>query len=133
MSAAEIETIRTLYAAVERNDWETAAQHADPEFAFTPPDVNPLRGTYRGVEAVRQFFEELWAAFDEVELTPTEFIEADDGRILAFLDFELRPTGTDASIAQHIAHLWTMRSGKAFDCRVYVERAEALAAAGLPA
>ena len=90
MSQAEIETLRAVYEAVSRGDWDAALRDAGPDFEFIPPDQNPIAGTYRGREAVRGFFAELWAAFEEVTIEPGPFLEA-DGLIVVSLLMTLSP------------------------------------------
>jgi ketosteroid isomerase-like protein len=130
MSQAEIETLRALYEAVSRGDWDAALRDARPDFELIPPDQNPLAGTYRGREAVRDFFAELWAAFDEVTVEPGQFSEAGDSIVVSML-LTLSPSGSGAEVQMHVTHLWTMRDGRPVRCRVFREREEALEAAGL--
>jgi uncharacterized protein len=130
MSQAEIETLRALYAAISRGDWDTVLDNYGPDFEFITPDQNPIAGTYRGAEAVRGFFDELWAAFDEVTLEPGLFLEADDGFVVS-LHMTLSPSNSSAKVEQRITHLWTMRNGKPVRCKVFLSREEALEAAGL--
>ena len=130
MSQAEIETLRAVYEAISRNDWDGVLRDAEPDFEFIPPEQNPLAGTYRGGEAVRGFFEELWAAFDEVTIEPGPFLEADDSIVVSLL-MTLSPSDSGAKVEMRITHLWTMRDGRPARCRVFLERKEALDAAGL--
>jgi ketosteroid isomerase-like protein len=130
MSQAEIETLRAVYEAVSRGDWDEAFRDADPEFELRPPDQNPIAGSLRGREAIRGFFDELWAAFDEVTVQPREFLQLDD-RILVSLLMQLRPSDSGAKVEMHLTHLWTMRDGRPARCSVFLRREEALEAAGV--
>jgi uncharacterized protein len=130
MSQAEIETLRAIYDAISRGDWDAAFRDAGPDFEFTPPEQNPIAGTYRGSEAVRGFFAELWAAFDQVTVEPGPFLEADDSVVVSLL-MRLRPSDSGAKVEMRITHLWTMRDGRPVRCRVFLAREEALEAAGL--
>jgi ketosteroid isomerase-like protein len=58
------------------------------------------------------------------------FFERGD-QIVAFVLNRLRPRGSSAILEGRIAHVWTMRSGKACRCEVFLDRAEALEAVGL--
>jgi uncharacterized protein len=130
MSQAEIEQLRAVYDAVSRGDWDDAFRDAGPDFEFVPPDQNPMAGTYRGREAVRGFFDELWAAFDAVSVEPGPFLEAGD-RIVVSLVMKLRPSDSPASIEMPITHVWTMRDGKPARCEVFLEREQALETLGI--
>ena len=65
MSQADIETLRVGYEAFNRGDWDAPTRFAHPEFELQTADraVNP--GTYRGPEAARRFFEDLFEPFEE--------------------------------------------------------------------
>jgi len=130
MSQADIETLRAVYEAVSRGDWDAALRDARPDFELRTPDQNPIAGTYRGRDAIRGFFAELWAAFEEVAVQPGQFLELDD-RILVSLVMELRPSDSGAKVQMQITHLWTMRDGQPVRCEVFRRREEALEAAGL--
>jgi uncharacterized protein len=130
MSQADIETIRAGYDAVNRGDWDSAFRAAHPDFEWKTADQVPLAGTYRGPEEVRQFFEDQRKAFDEVLFEPEQFFERGD-RIVVFVQGRLRPRGSSAMVEMRIAHLWTMRDGKAARCEAFPAREEALEAVGL--
>ena len=70
MSQENIEILRAVYEAISRGDWDAALRDAGPDFEFYRRDQNPIAGTYRGRDAVRGFFAELWAAFEEVRSSP---------------------------------------------------------------
>jgi len=130
MSQADIETLRDVYEAVSRGDWDAAFQDAWPDFELRTPDQNPIAGTYRGSDEIRGFFDELWAAFDEVTVQPERFLELDD-RILVDLLMQLRPSDSGAKFEMRIVHLWTMRDGRPLRCEVFTQREQALEAVGL--
>lgn len=130
MSQPEIETLRAVYEAINRGDRDAAFLDAAPDFEFIPPDQNPIAGTYRGGEAVRDFFSELWAAFETVTVEPGPFLAAGDSIVVSLL-MTLSPSGSGAKVEMRITHFWTMRDGRPVRCQVFRERAEALEAAGL--
>jgi ketosteroid isomerase-like protein len=130
MSQADIEALRAVYEAVNRGDWDAAFRDGHPDFELKTPDQNPIAGTYRGQEAVRGFFDEIWAAFEEVTVEPEQFREL-DGRVLVSLLMKLRPSDSGATVEMRITHLWTMRDGKPARCEVFTRREQALEAAGL--
>jgi uncharacterized protein len=130
VSHAEIDSLRAVYEAISRGDWDAALRDAGPDFELIPPDQNPIAGVYRGREAVRAFFTELWAAFEEVTLQPGPFLEVDD-LVVVSLVMQLRPSNSPSTVEMQITHLWTMRDGKPARCQVFLRREEALEAAGL--
>ena len=130
MSQAEIETLRAGYEAMSRGDLDAAFREAGPDFEFVPLDKNPIGGTYRGSEAVRGFFADLWAAFEKVTIEPGPFLEEDDTIVVSLL-MTLWPSGSAAKVEMHITHVWTIRDRRPVRCRTFLEREEALAVAGL--
>ena len=54
-------------------------------------------------------------------------------QVVALVRVNRRPRGTTAELNLAIAHLWTIRDGKAARCQAFAERDRALEAAGLPA
>ena len=130
MSQADIETLRLGYEAMNRGDLDGALRVAHPDIEWKTADRHPLAGTYRGHDEVRRFFEETREAFEEVTVLPEEFIQCDD-RIAVFVLMRSRPMDSSVAVEIRIAHLWTMRDGKAARCEVFPERERALEAAGL--
>jgi uncharacterized protein len=129
MSREDIEALRAVYDAVSRGDWDAALRDAAPDFELITPDQNPIAGTYRGPDAIRDFFSELWAAFDEVSVEPGDFLEFGD-RIVVSLLMQLRPSDSSSRVEMHITHVWTMRDGRPVRCEVFLRREQALEAAG---
>jgi ketosteroid isomerase-like protein len=125
-----VDTLRAGYEAFNRGDWDAAARLAHPEFELQAADRAVHPGTYRGAQAVRRFFEDLFEPFEEVIVEPEEFFERGD-RVAVFLLVRLRPAGSSAFVENRIGHLWTVRDGKPARLAVYPRREEALEAAGL--
>ena len=130
MSQADIETLRLGYEAFNRGDWDATVPLAHPEFELQAADRAVHPGTYRGAEAARQFFEDLFEPFEEVVIEPEEFYERDD-QIVVFLVARFRPTGSSAFVENRIGHLWTIHEGKFARLAIFPRREDALEALGL--
>jgi ketosteroid isomerase-like protein len=130
MPQADIEMLRGGYEAFNRGDWDAIFREAPPDFELRTADRVISPGTYRGPEEARRFFEDLFEAFEEVVTEPEEFLERGD-RIVVLLLVRSRPRGSSAVVENRIAHLWTMRDGKAVRFQIFPERQEALAAVDL--
>jgi ketosteroid isomerase-like protein len=130
MSQENVETLRGAYGAFNRGDWDAATGFADPDFELKTAAraVNP--GTYRGRDAARRFFEDLFEPFDEVVIEPEEFFERDD-QVAVFLRVRMRPSDSSAFVENRIGHLWTMREGKVTRLAIFPRREEALETLGL--
>jgi len=130
VSQADIDTLRTGYEAFSRGDWDTPTRFAHPEFELKTAGRTPNPGTYRGAQAARRFFEDLFAPFEEITIEPEEFFQRGD-RIAVYLRVRLRPAGSTGVVENRIGHLWTMREGKATRLEIFPRREDALEAAGL--
>jgi ketosteroid isomerase-like protein len=130
VSGADIETLRDGYEAFSRGDWDWAFREAPPDFELRTADRVTSPGTYLGPEEARRFFEDLFEPFEEIVVEPQQFFERGD-RILAFVLVRSRPRGSSAVVENRIAHVWTMRDGKAICLQIFPERERALEAVGL--
>jgi ketosteroid isomerase-like protein len=97
-----------------------------------PPDF-PVRGSFRGHEGVRDWVDQVWEAIDDLSVEAEEIIDvSNDGETVVML---LRARGT----AHHTrldmdvpwAAIWTIRHGRLLLAQGYLDRSEALRAAGL--
>jgi ketosteroid isomerase-like protein len=88
-------------------------------------------GVFHGRAAVIDVLRELEEAFEDLSWEVEKLIEAEDGRIVAFIRARARGRGSGVETDNRIAHLWTFREDKAVRMVVFEERAEALEAAGL--
>jgi ketosteroid isomerase-like protein len=130
MSQADIETLRAGYEAISQGDREGVFAAAHPDLELKTADRAPNAGTYRGVEEVRRFFDDLFEPFDEVVAEPQKFVERGD-RIAVLVLVRLRPSGSSAFLENRIGHLWTFRDGKAVRFEIFPEREKVLEAIGL--
>jgi uncharacterized protein len=130
MSQENVETLRAAYDAFNRGDWDSAARFGHPDFELRTADRAMNPGTYRGPDAARRFFEDLFEPFDEIVIDPEEFFEHGD-QVAVFLRVRLRPTKSSAFVENRIGHLWTMRDGKVTRLAIFPRREDALEAAGL--
>ena len=126
MSQENVETLRLVYEAASRQDWNAAFAGLDSDIEWKTVRA----GTHHGHEGVRRFVEEMTAPFEETVFEPEEFFDRDD-QIVVFVRFKARPSGSDAVIENRVGHLWAMREGKAVRCQTFPRREEALEAAGL--
>jgi ketosteroid isomerase-like protein len=125
----EVKLIRQTYEAFNRGDFESAMEHAHPEFELHRPPSGPYAGgSIRGHEGVLSYLEP--DAFEEQRVTPIEFIEG-DGVILVRLEAYGRGAGSGIEIQEEAFHVWRIRDGQAYSLEIYQERDAAYASAGL--
>jgi uncharacterized protein len=130
VSQANVELVRTIYARFRAGDTEgaLALYHPDMEIHDRPEVPDPQ--VYRGYEGVLDALRASDAAFERLELTPEEFVDAGDQVVVVF---RFRGTGRESGVPvdDRLAHRWTIRDGKALRMDVHSTPDEALRAAGL--
>jgi ketosteroid isomerase-like protein len=97
-----------------------------------PPDF-PVRGFFQGHEGVRRWREQVFEVAEDARVEPEEIVDVhDDGETVLML---LRATGTASyskiKLDVEWAAIWTIRDGKLLRAKGYLNRAEALEAAGI--
>ena len=129
MSPGNAETVRSIYEAVNRRDWDAAFRDQEPEVELILPP-GPGGSPLRGREQIQEYWEGFMAAFDLAIAEPEEVLESGD-HVVAVVKTRARPKGSDAEIEVRNGHLWTLRDGKVASMRLFPEPEKALEAAGL--
>jgi hypothetical protein len=127
MSQENVEIVRAAYADADPLESFASRIAPDAEFDFTAayPDGPILHGP----DEMRRFREAgPWA---DIHFDPERFFDVDDERVLVFIRFTSRGRGSGAPAQQRAAHEFTIRKGLLVRFKVYLDRAQALEAAGL--
>lgn len=130
--AAEIESVKEIYAAINRNDVPAAIKYFDPQIERIEPTGFPSAGTYRGPAEVVAHISKGRNSWGEGTCEPERFIVADD-KIVVFVHVRVRLKDHTDWIDARFADVYTFRNGKAIEMRSFGERQEALAWAGVKA
>ena len=131
MPQENVETVRRMYDAYARGDFELSLSYLDPEIEFSQPTQEPGAGTYHGHEGVIQAFTQWTGAWDDYRVEVEELIDLGDD-VLARTRHHGRGKGSGVEAEMRIFQLWTLRNDKAVRARMYYDEAEAREAAGLP-
>jgi uncharacterized protein len=130
MSQENVDLARRGYEAFARGDLDAVLEFMHPEIeAHDPPEV-PDAAIHRGREAVRRDWEQTADLFEGFSIDVEKSFERGD-EVVVFLRFRGRGRESDAEVEAPMAHVWTIRDGKAVRLRQFLDRAEALEAAGL--
>src|SRR3954451_22200972 len=126
MSRENVEIVRRVYDALNRDDWEEVFRdlHSDYEATF---QRGLASGTHQGREALQRVVEDYNAAFDDMVLEPEKFLENGD-QVLVLVTRRGRPKASTVEIAVRNGHLWTVRDGKILSMRSFPDPEEAVAA-----
>lgn len=128
MSEENVEAARESYGTPGAL-FATWAQRMAPNIEFDFTAVYPDRPVMRGIEELRRFRAEgPWA---ELSFEPERFVDVDDERVLVLVTVNATGTGSGIPVELRNAHEFTIRDGLLVRFKVYGDRNEALAAAGL--
>jgi ketosteroid isomerase-like protein len=128
MSQENVEVVRRAVAFefYGRGDRTEAEAIFDPDFVMNPLEEGPAYG----LDAIRDNIEHWKDAWDELEVTPEEFIDA-GSRVLVTIHHRGRGRGSGIEVDARFYEVYTVSDGKVVRVDEYAERSEALAAAGL--
>ena len=134
MSQENVEIIRGAFAEFSRGGWEPLmGTFWDPEIIWNmSPTGIPGLGIYRGFDELRSFFEDWFGTFpiEEWEQDVDEVIEC--GEQVVVLTRQRGHGSTSGAVAElEYAQVVKFRGGKIVEVDVYLDRAQALDAAGL--
>jgi ketosteroid isomerase-like protein len=145
MSEKAVETVRRMFDAASRIKDPSGRQvdatdpatlgvvlgFFDAGIEFHEDPAFPEAGVYRGTEAVNRYFTQFLESFDEFSFEVEDFIDAGEDKALAPILLRSRGKGSGASVETRPAWIYTTRDGKVTRIDAFLDRAEALAAAGV--
>jgi ketosteroid isomerase-like protein len=132
MSSANLDLVRSIYAAWERGDW-TSAEWAHPEIEFDIAD-GPEPGIRIGIAAMAKSWQQWLNAWEDYRIEAEEYRELDIERVLVLNNYRGRGKTSGLEIGQawaKAATLFHVRGGKVTRLVGYNNREHALADLGL--
>jgi ketosteroid isomerase-like protein len=130
VSEKNIEIVLDAYARFNAGEKvpELWFWHEDAEYHAARED--PDSAVHRGIEAVRRQFASWLEAYPDLRV---EVLDARSNRekVLLWVRFVGHGAASGIPLDMELAHLYTMREGKAARVEEYMDRDEALEAAGL--
>jgi ketosteroid isomerase-like protein len=133
MSSANLDLVRSLYAAWGRGDFFSPADWAHPEVEHVIAD-GPTPTSRTGLLAVAQGMREFLSTWEDFRIAVDEYRELDEGCVLVLVRFSGRGKTSGVEIGQvqaEAANLLHVRSGKVTRLVFYWDREHALADLGL--
>jgi ketosteroid isomerase-like protein len=131
VSDENVDVLRRVIDAFNRRDEEAALALADPAVELESALVE--KQVFRGHQGLRQYRQNLDEAWSEWHTANDELIEAEGDRVLHLYRIVGKGKGSGVAIEADIAMLWTIREGRLLRGKVFLDQAEARAAAGLQA
>ena len=131
MASANVELVRSIFAAYGRGDLVPSVEWADPEIEFVMVG-GPEPGIWNGLADVEAFAREWMDAWGEFGIEAEAFRELDDERVLVPARFggHGRTSGLEVAHAKG-CYLFYIRSGKVARQVFYFDRQRAFADLGL--
>jgi ketosteroid isomerase-like protein len=131
MSQENVEIVRRGYEAFAQGDIDAALAMCQPDIQVEDHERSLVTPTsYHGRDGFLTLFATVNEGFSDVRYTPEELTDVGD-RVLV----EVRRTGrgraSGAQVEERQFHVWDMVLGRAARFRVYLDRDQALKAAGL--
>jgi ketosteroid isomerase-like protein len=132
MASANLELVRSFYAAWERGDF-SSTEWAHPEIEMVIAD-GPSPGSWTGLAGLLEANRSILSAWDEWRVEAEDYRELDAERVLALVQFSGRGKRSGLDVAQmraNGAHLFHLREGQVTRVVVYFDRDRVLAQLGL--
>jgi ketosteroid isomerase-like protein len=133
MASANLDFVRSLYAAWERGDY-SSVEWAHPDIEFVIAD-GPSPGTWKGLAGMAEGYRDFLGAWEEFRTEVDEYRELDDERVLVLVSYRGRGKTSGLELGQMRqkgAALFYVRSDKVTRLGLYWVRENALAHLGLP-
>jgi len=130
MSEENVEIVRGIYE-VPDGIVGAASDRLAPDVQFDFTSAYPDRRILQGAAAIREFRETGPWRGAPIQFRPERFFDVDDEHVLVFAHVSVVGTESGISVEMDVAHDFTIRDGLVVYLKVYQDRNEALAAAGL--
>jgi ketosteroid isomerase-like protein len=132
MSEEVVEIVRRVVDATNRMDADAFVATLSPEVEWED-NLFWTEGsrTFRGAAEVRGWLSEVWEPWESLRMEAVEITEASDG--LLFVEFDLTARGRESG-AETRHRFWTVTriaDGRIRTRKTFLDRSEALEAAGL--
>jgi ketosteroid isomerase-like protein len=100
----------------------------DPEIEFRSAIEQK---TYRGLDEVVGYREEVAAVMEDFHFEDSRFIDAGRDRVVHLYRMVGRGAGSGVPVSREVGALWQLRDGKLLKGEIYLDQRQALEAAGL--
>jgi ketosteroid isomerase-like protein len=122
-----VELVRRSFEPINGGNVEATMNFYGPDSVWDMSLVG--LGTYEGLAAIRDFFEDWVAAYEDFEIEPEEIVDFGNGIVLAVVSQTARPIGSSADVELRYASVSTWKDGVNIRTTNYADLGEARAAA----
>jgi ketosteroid isomerase-like protein len=134
MSEENVEVMRTATAAMTGGDAAGALEALDPEIEWhaTVGGIDEGR-VYHGPDEVVKAFADYFEVWERIELRVDDIIDAGGDHVVVLFHEVAKGRESGAVVETDTGTVNTIRNGKIVEVRSFMNRGDALRAAGLPA
>jgi len=93
--------------------------------------IGPLKGVYRGKQAVEELWTSFFDAWDAVHWEPQEILELGEDRIMVVNRVRMRGKGSGVEVEATGVQVWTIRDGELRRIKLYQTKQDAFADLGI--
>jgi len=131
MSQENVEVVKRAIAALNDHDVESYLACCAADVQMETP-VTPIEGVYEGADGVRRYFADIFELGPDFRVTIERLEPLGVDRVLGFLLLNMsgRASGITLGGGIPLTNLWNFTDGKIKRVRIFVDRREALEAAG---
>jgi uncharacterized protein len=126
MSEENVEIVRQGFEAYVRRDLAAATAHHDDAIVFKPAEEPPIEGR----EAVLSYIQRWEEPWDDYEAKVEDLVDAGDSVLVTF-QVKARGKGSGIEVDARSYQVHSLEGGKLVRMEEYLDRDEALRAAGL--
>ena len=133
MSQENVEVVRRTLDAFNRQDIRALAELSDEDLEFVTvlAVVDAGGGTYRGPQLWADYFADRRGTWEEWGVEDLRVFDADGDRVAAVFRLVGKGKTSGVTVARAVGVAYTLRNGKLWRMRSYLDPAEALEAVGL--
>jgi ketosteroid isomerase-like protein len=129
MSSANLDLVRSIYAAVGRGDY-SSADWADPEIELVMAD-GPEPGRFMGIVGLAEHMRSILSVSEDLQTEVEEYRELDAERVLVLARWNSRGKKSGVPVVGTGAEVFVIRDGKVTGITLYNDRERAFADLGL--
>jgi ketosteroid isomerase-like protein len=133
VASANVELVRSIFAAWERGDYGRSAEWAHPEIEFAIAD-GPTPGSWKGLAGLAEGWRDFLSVWQEFRSEADEYLDIDGERVLVLVHWSGRGKTSGLEIGQmrtEGAGIFQIRSGKVTRLVHYFNRKRAFTDLGL--
>jgi ketosteroid isomerase-like protein len=128
MAEASVDALRRGYEALNRGDLSVVLELLDPAIEWHEPAPSPDAGAHTGRDSFERFFRGWIDSFEGFRVEP-ERVAVRGDRLIAIVRQSGRGRASGAQVDARLAHVWTVRDGKAVRWEAVPDPDQALASA----